>query len=48
MLVLEAFMEKYVAPPFRIKMVEPIKRTTIEERKKYLEKAHNNLFLLPS
>ena len=41
-------MEKYVAPPFRIKMIEPIKRTTIEERKEYLKKAHNNLFLLPS
>ncbi|MEA2077260.1 MAG: tryptophanase [Candidatus Marinimicrobia bacterium] len=41
-------MEKYSVPPYRIKMVEPIKRTTQTERKEFLEKAHNNLFLLPS
>ncbi len=41
-------MDKYCAPPYRIKMVEPIKRSTRQEREKYLSDAHNNLFLLPS
>lgn len=41
-------MDKFIAPPYRIKMVEPIKVTTREEREKYLREAHNNLFLLPS
>ena len=30
--------------PFRIKVVEPVKQTTREERLKILEQAHNNLF----
>ena len=30
--------------PFRIKVVEPIKQTTREERQRILTKAHNNLF----
>lgn len=37
-----------MAPPYRIKMVEPIKVTTRKEREKYLKHAYNNLFLLPS
>lgn len=41
-------MDKYTAPPYRIKMVEPIKRTTRKEREEFLKKASNNLFLLPS
>lgn len=41
-------MKKYAAPPYRIKMVEPITLTTRIEREKYLKSAHNNLFLLPS
>jgi tryptophanase len=41
-------MRKYSAPPYRIKMVEPIKMTTREERERLLKKAHNNLFLLSS
>ena len=41
-------MNTFTAPPYRIKMVEPIKQTTYQDRKEYLEKAHNNLFLLPS
>jgi tryptophanase len=39
---------KYVAPPYRIKMVEPIKVTTKEERIEYLEKAGYNPFSLRS
>lgn len=41
-------MKTYAAPPYRIKMVEPIKLTTRDEREIFLKKAHNNLFLLPS
>jgi len=41
-------MNKYVAPPYRIKMVEPIRQTSRKEREEYLRKAHNNLFLVPS
>jgi len=32
--------------PFKVKMVEPIKQTTEEERADYLDEAHNNPFLL--
>jgi len=39
---------KYVAPPYRIKMVEPIKMTTKEERIEYLKNAGYNPFSLRS
>lgn len=41
-------MKKYVAEPFKIKMVEPIKVTTKEERIEALETANYNLFALKS
>lgn len=41
-------MKKYVAEPFKIKMVEPIKMTTREEREKYLKEGNYNLFSLKS
>ena len=34
--------------PFRIKSVEPIRRTTREERQRLLEAASYNLFLIPA
>mgnify|MGYP003608061409 CR=1 FL=1 len=37
---------KTIIEPFRIKMVEPIKMTTLEERKRYLTEAHHNVFLI--
>lgn len=37
---------KYVAEPFKIKMVEPIKMTTREEREEKIESANYNLFSL--
>ena len=40
--------KKYVAPPYRIKMVEPIKMTTKKERIELLKKAGYNPFSLRS
>lgn len=41
-------MAKYVAEPFKIKMVEPLKMTTKEERIQKLKEANYNLFALKS
>jgi len=40
--------KKYVAPPYRIKMIEPIRMTTKEERIELLKKAGYNPFSLRS
>ena len=37
---------KTIIEPFRIKMVEPIRMTTPEERERYLRDASFNLFLV--
>ncbi len=39
---------KTIIEPFRIKSIEPIRRTTREERQKFMEAAGYNLFLVPS
>jgi tryptophanase len=39
---------KTIIEPFKIKMVEPIKLSTKEERKQYLKEAYFNPFLLES
>ena len=39
---------KTIIEPFKIKMVEPIRMSSEEERIEYLEIAHNNTFLLKS
>ncbi|HMX04403.1 MAG TPA: beta-eliminating lyase-related protein, partial [Chitinophagales bacterium] len=39
---------KTIIEPFRIKTVEPIKMSSVAERKKYLKAAHFNPFLLHS
>ncbi|HSB11199.1 MAG TPA: tryptophanase [Blastocatellia bacterium] len=37
---------KTIIEPFRVKVVEPIKMTTLEQREQYLKAAYYNLFLL--
>src|SRR5438128_9706377 len=39
---------KTIIEPFRIKSIEPIRRTSREERREFLEAAGFNLFLVPS
>jgi len=39
-------MPKTIIEPFRIKSVEPLRRTTCEQREEFLREAHHNLFLL--
>ena len=41
-------MELPFAEAWKIKMVEPIRKSTREEREKWLEEAHNNIFMLKS
>ncbi len=41
-------MELPFAESWKIKMVEPIKKSTRAEREKWLEEAHNNIFMLKS
>ncbi len=38
----------FTAEPFRIKVVEPIKKTTLEEREQLIKQAGYNIFLLPA
>src|SRR5579863_7813970 len=39
---------KTIIEPFRIKSVEPLRRTTRAQREGSLKSAHHNLFLLPA
>lgn len=39
---------KHLPEPFRVRVVEPVKRTTVEEREAALKKAGMNVFLLDS
>ncbi|MFQ5630087.1 MAG: tryptophanase [bacterium] len=39
---------KFPAEPFKIKVIEQIKRTTLEERIKLLQDAGNNIFAIPA
>ena len=41
-------MPKTIIEPFRIKMVEPLAFTTLQEREEILRKAHYNLFYVPA
>ena len=41
-------MQKNIVENFRIKMIEPLEITTSEDRKVELNKAKNNIFLLPA
>jgi tyrosine phenol-lyase len=41
-------MQNYPAEPFKIKVVEPLKMTTKDERKEYIKEANYNLFSLSS
>ena len=41
-------MELPYAEPYKVKMVESIKRSTLEQRKKWIKKSHFNLFNLSS
>ena len=41
-------MELPFAEAWKIKMIEPIKKSTREEREKWLEQAYNNIFMLKS
>ena len=41
-------MELPFAEAWKIKMVEPIKKSTREQREKWLLEAHNNIFMLKS
>lgn len=41
-------MELPYAEPYKVKMVESIKRSTLEQRQKWIKKAHFNLFNLSS
>ena len=42
------FHKRLPPPPFKIKVIEPIKMTTREERKKILETASYNIFNIPA
>ena len=39
---------KTIIEPFKIKSVEPIKFTTLEQREEVLRRGHYNLFMVPA
>jgi len=47
-LLLDAAMHRTIIEPFRIKSVEPLRRTTPEVRRRLLEQAGYNLFSISS